>query len=163
MNFEQMSREELVERLKMLESGGTSATSQNNGERLLNSLQVHEVELELQNRGLRELQRTLEESRARYAELFDSAPLPCFTFDENGCVLEVNLAGAALVGSERTRLLGAPFVSLVRLEEPPGFWAHLRACAESRGPAVHELSLVGSEGERLILQARSTPVTNPAG
>ena len=164
MNFEQMSREELVERLKMLESGGGRATAPlTSGEALVNSLQVHEVELELQNRGLKDLQRTLEESRARYAELFDSAPMPCFTFDENGCVLEVNVAGAALVGGERTRLLGAPFASLVRLEEPSGFWAHLRTCAESRGPTVHELSLVGHQGDRLILQARSTPVTSPAG
>jgi PAS domain S-box-containing protein len=178
MNFEQMSKEELVERLKLLESArsgpGTHGNGANGGNggngaqsepphRLLNTLQVHEVELELQNRGLRELQRTLEESRARYAELFDSAPLPCFTFDENGCVLEVNVAGAALVGGDRARLLGAPFASLVRLDEPSGFWSHLRVCAESRGPTVHELSLVSAEGARVTLQALSTPVTSAGG
>ncbi len=165
MNFEQMSREELVERLKSLENG--SGTTRSEGpdaqQRLLNSLQVHEVELELQNRSLREMQRTLEESRARYADLFDSAPLSCFTFDENGCVLEVNGAGAAMVGAERTRLLGAPFASLVRLEDSTAFWAHLRRCAESRSPNVSELTLLQGEGQRITLQAVSSPVLNHAG
>ncbi|MDP2275043.1 MAG: GAF domain-containing protein [Archangium sp.] len=175
MNFEQMSKEELVERLKLLEGGATSHARVEGGEtpvehkpetaqqRLLNSLQVHEVELELQNRGLKEMQRTLEQSRARYAELFDSAPLPCFTFDENGCVLEVNVAGAALVGGDRSRLIGAPFASLVHLEEASGFWSHLRECAESRSPSKSELSLATPEGGRVTLQTLSTPVLSAAG
>lgn len=176
MNFEQMSKEELVERLRLLENSSSPHHARAEGleappepkpetaqQRLLTSLQVHEVELELQNRGLREMQRTLEDSRARYAELFDSAPLPCFTFDENGCVLEVNVAGAALVGGDRSRLLGAPFASLVQLDEISGFWSHLRACAESRSPSKDELSLATPEGGRVTLQALSTPVLSAAG
>ncbi len=169
MNFEQMSKEELVERLKQLEGSNNSSDVQpehkpeSAQQRLLASLQVHEVELELQNRGLREMQRTLEDSRARYAELFDSAPLPCFTFDENGCVLEVNLAGAAMVGGDRSTLIGAPFASLVHLDESSGFWSHLRACAESRSPGKDELSLATAEGTRVTLQALSTPVLSSAG
>ncbi len=74
MNFEQMSKEELVERLKLLESstgnhgghsGGSGVLARGDGpeaqQRLLDTLQVHEVELELQNRGLKEMQRTLED------------------------------------------------------------------------------------------------------
>lgn len=168
MNFEQMSKEELVERLKLLEGangngGSARGEAPEAQQRLLSSLQVHEVELELQNRGLRELQRTLEESRARYAELFDAAPVSCFTFDENGCVLEVNVAGAAMVGADRARLLGAPFSSLVRLEEPSSFWAHLRTCGEAGGPTTAEFNLRTPEGAQLTLQALSTPVSSAAG
>lgn len=173
MNFEQMSKEELVERLRRLE--GTRGRLVGRGgdavhgdepeaeQRVLNSLQVHEVELELQNRSLREMQRTLEESRSRYAELFDSAPVAYFTFDENGCVLEVNLAGAAMVGRDRAKLLGAPFVALVRLEEPATFWAHLGRCAETRASSVCELALTVGEGARVAVQAASTPVLSGAG
>lgn len=151
MNFEPMAKEERVERLEA---------------------QGHEAELELQNRSLREVQRTLEESRARYAALFDSAPLAYFTFDEDGCVLEVNLAGAALVQGERGRLLGAPFVSLVQLEEPSAFWGHLVRCAETRAPSVCELSLtstplganggLGVSGGRRFFEVVSTPVLDAA-
>ena len=178
MNFEQMSKEELVERLKLLKgvigngthharSEGPDAAGEYKPEtaqhRLLTSLQVHEVELELQNRGLKEMQRTQEESRARSAELFDCAPLPCFTFDENGCVLEVNVAGAALVSSDRSHLIGAPFASLVHLDEATGFWSHLRECAESRSTSKSELSFSTPEGGRVALQALSTPVLSAAG
>lgn len=165
MNFEQMSKEELVERLKLLE-GTRSATRNPDGaeaqQKLLTSLQLHEVELELQNRSLRELHSSLEESRARYSELFDSAPLACFTFDENGCVLEANLAGAALVGADRQRLVGAPFISLLALEQPGDFWAHLRSCAEARASTTCELNLARQSG-RLALEVVSSPVLNAAG
>ncbi len=161
MNFEQMSKEELVERLRVLEGArgagrGDGAEAQ---QKLLTSLQLHEVELELQNRSLREMHSSLEESRARYLELFDSAPMACFTFDENGCVLEANLAGAALVGGDRRRLVGAPFSSLLTLEQPGEFWAHLRRCGEAGGSTVCELSLA-QDGGRLALQVVSTPVLN---
>ena len=75
MNFEQMSKEELVERLKLLEGARGAARGEGPEvqHQLLASLQRHEVEL--QHRNLRELQGSLEESRARYSELFDSAPL----------------------------------------------------------------------------------------
>lgn len=157
MNFEQMSKEELVERLKRLGHSEVPEAQQ----RLVNSLQVHEVELELQNRSLREMQRTLEESRARYAELFDAAPLAYFTFDEDGCVLEVNLAGAALVKAERSKLLGAPFISLVQLEEPSAFWAHLECCSQTRAQCVCELTLLGVDGKRSF-EVVSTPVVDPS-
>ena len=173
MNFEQMSKEELVERLKLLEGarmGARAAEGSEAQQKLLASLQLHEVELELQNRSLREMQSSLDESRARYSELFDSAPLACFTFDENGCVLEANLAGAALVGGTRERLVGAPFASLLPLEHPGEFWAHLRCCAEAGGSTCCELSLAHGERDRttraparLALQVVSTPVLSPTG
>ena len=169
MNFEQMSKEELVERLKLLEGGRTMSRAADGSEaqqKLLTSLQLHEVELELKNRSLREMQSSLEESRQRYAELFDSAPLACFTFDENGCVLEANLAGATLVGGDRHRLVGAPFISLLPLRQPHDFWAHLNRCAGAGGPSTCELSLAprpGEVGARLALQVVTTPVLSAAG
>ena len=160
MNFERMSKEELAERLRLLGHDGDGSEAPR---RLLNALQMHELELEAQNRNLREMQRTLEESRARYVELYDSAPLASFTFDENGCVLEANLAGASMVGCERGKLLGVPFVSLVRFDEPAAFWAHLHRCGETRVRSVCELSLTGAEGGRVIVQALSTPVLSALG
>src|SRR4051794_36153818 len=100
MNFERMSKEQLVERLRALEAAEQALVQQRTAiaekERLLHELQVHQVELEMQNRSLREMQSSLEESRSRYAELYDFAPIAYYTFDENGCILEVNLTGASL-------------------------------------------------------------------
>src|SRR4051812_19500692 len=77
--------------------------------RLLHELQVHQVELEMQNEQLEASRAWVEAALASYTELFDFAPLPYFTLDRNGAIVEVNLAGASLLGSVRARLLDRRF------------------------------------------------------
>jgi len=151
---------ELVAELRaLLEESGAEKREH---ERLLHDLQVHQLELELQNRELRETQSALEQSRNRYADLYDFAPIAYFTFDSHGCVQEVNLTGATLIGRDRAHLIGAPFTSLVELADPPQFWAHLRRCADTRVPVVTELALTRNETP-LHLRAVSSPVADPDG
>jgi PAS domain S-box-containing protein len=167
MNFETMSKEQLVERLRTLESAEQALAEKQSAvaekERLLHELQVHQVELEMQNRSLREMQGSLEESRSRYAELYDFAPIAYYTFDENGCILEVNLTGATMVGKDRGQLIGMPFAPLVRMEDPAQFWAHLRRCAQSRAPVIGELAFAATRAGRIQVQAVSTPVLDARG
>src|SRR5512141_2191393 len=68
---------------------------------LVHELGTHQIELEIQNEELRRAQEELEESRSRYSELYDYAPVGYFIFDARGLLQEVNLTGAQLLGAER--------------------------------------------------------------
>jgi PAS domain S-box-containing protein len=161
MTLADAPRDELVARLQaLLDQAGAEHRDH---ERVVHELQVHQIELELQNRELREAQNALEASRDRYAALYDFAPIAYFTFDLHGCILEINLTGATLIGRDRAQLLGAPFTSLVAIADPARFWAHLRRCAETRAPTVTELALNLGDATELHLRAISSPVAERAG
>lgn len=81
-------------------------------ERLIHELEVHQIELELQNEELRNAQAIIEESRSRYAELYDFAPIGYFTFDQQGVIKEVNLTGGKFLDVERSFLINKAFAPL---------------------------------------------------
>ncbi|MBW8781218.1 MAG: PAS domain S-box protein [Verrucomicrobia bacterium] len=72
--------------------------------RMLHELQVHQIELELQNEELQQAKQAVDANLDRYTDLYDFAPVGYFSIDENGTVLEANLTGAALLGVERSQL-----------------------------------------------------------
>ena len=73
---------------------------------LVHELQVHQIELEMQNEELINAQVQLEEMRARYFDLYDLAPVSYCTVNEFGTILEVNLATAGLLCEARGDLVG---------------------------------------------------------
>ena len=89
------------------------AAARGDTHRLIHELRVHQIELEMQNKELRRAQAALEESRMRYADLYDFAPLGYFTLDEQGRIIEVNLTGAKQLGIDKGDLIKVPFVAMV--------------------------------------------------
>ena len=81
-------------------------------QRLVHELEVHQIELEMQNAELKRSQEELELSRNKYVELYDFAPVGYFTFDATRTDLEVNLTGANLLGM-RERLPKKPFINFI--------------------------------------------------
>jgi PAS domain S-box-containing protein len=150
MSFGHLGREELLKLLDEL-LAYQERIERKSGERfddessLVRELELHQVELEVQNRELRETQAALEESRDRYADLYDFAPIGYFTLDGELTLREINLTGAALLGKPRDQLIGQDFVSVARVRQPELLRAHLERCAASHTPSSAELWL-GREG-----------------
>jgi PAS domain S-box-containing protein len=84
---------------------GLGAKSEADTLRMLHELEVHQIELEMQNAELQKARDDMEEVLERYTDLYDFAPVGYFSIDAEGLILEVNLTGAALLGVERSRLI----------------------------------------------------------
>ena len=75
---------------------------------LLHELQVHQVELDLQEDELRSSRAEVEAALARQKLLYECAPVGCFTVEHNTAIVEFNLTGARLLGVEPETLQGRP-------------------------------------------------------
>jgi PAS domain S-box-containing protein len=120
--------------------------------RLVHELEVHRIELELQNQTLQETQVTLEESRAHYADLYDHSPIGHVTLDRAGLIRELNLATAAILGVERSGVIDKPLRMHVAPSSRGRLDAHLRAVFRSPRPARVELALKATSGEHRTVE-----------
>lgn len=86
-------------------------------EALLQELQVHQIELEMQNETLRQSQIELEKLRDRYMDFYDFSPVGYLTLNREAKIDEINLTGASLLGVERNKLLHRHFAPFVATED----------------------------------------------
>jgi PAS domain-containing protein len=77
--------------------------------RLLHELQVHQLELEMQNSELRQARDEVEQVLENYTDLYDFAPVGYVTLSQSGEIRAANLTAAGLLGMERSRLAGRDF------------------------------------------------------
>lgn len=120
-------------------------------------LQVHQIELEIQNEDLRRAQIELEESRNKYSNLYDFSPVGYFTFDKNGLIIEVNLTGASKLCVERNLLIKQPFSIYITPDNRDIFYLHMRNVLNPSGGSRQtcELELIDKNGNRFYAQLES--------
>ncbi len=102
-------RQKAVELLKHKPSKHDSQLSDVENLQLLFELEVHQIELELQNEELRNAQAVAEVANDKYIRLYDLAPSGYFTLSRNGEIIEFNLAGALMLGKDRSHLINNHF------------------------------------------------------
>ncbi len=89
--------------------------------KLLHELQVHQIELEMQNEELREANETAETALKKYTMLYDFAPMGYFTLDSDGSICELNFTGADMLGDKRFSLVNSNFKLFVSEDSLPVF------------------------------------------
>jgi two-component system, chemotaxis family, sensor kinase Cph1 len=107
----------------------------------IHELLVHQIELELQYHELKEAQIQLEDSRNKYFDLYNFAPVGYFTLDKKGIILEVNLAGATLLGVERLNLVKRAFIQFIKPDYRNKFHLHTMKVLETETKETVDLKL----------------------
>ena len=130
-------------------------------QRIRHELEVHQIELEIQNEELQQAQRETDSALGKYADLYDFAPIGYFTLTAEGNILGVNLTGARLVGIERARLLRRRFGHLVATTDVAKFNDFLRRAFESETVESCELALRRESSAPLHLRIEA--VVSPSG
>ncbi|MGR9115518.1 MAG: putative bifunctional diguanylate cyclase/phosphodiesterase [Gammaproteobacteria bacterium] len=118
--------------------------------RLVHELQVHQIELELQNEALREARTTAELALERYAELFDFAPIAYFILGTDGLIRQTNCRGGLLLGCESRRLTGQHFADSVASEYRLVFKRFLEQVFASNDPQHCEIIVKAAEADRWV-------------
>jgi PAS domain S-box-containing protein len=130
-------------------------------QRLVHELQVHQIELQMQNEELRHAQSELARSRDRFSELYDHAPVGYTTIDAGGKLLEANLTAAAMLGVGRGELVGGNFTRFVARDSQDAFYLHQLAVSESEGPQACELRLRLPDGGDFAARIESVRAAVP--
>jgi len=121
-------------------------------------LEVHQIELEMQNEELLVAQDRLAELASRYTDLYDHAPVCYFSFDQRGVIAQANLAGARLLGIERGRIVGRRFGAFVAQADLPVFNAFLGQVFAAQSQPRCELTLaVGNQQVFVLITATLSP------
>jgi PAS domain S-box-containing protein len=127
---------------------------------LVNDLQVHQIELQLQNEELRNAQHDLAISRDRYSELYESAPVGYLTIDINGKIRHANLKAAAILGVDRPRLINRTFSGFVDRNSRNDWHLHCQNVFLDESPTC-ELTIVRPDSTPCVVRLESFAVAAP--
>lgn len=122
---------------------------------LLHELQVHQVELDLQDEELRRSRAELEASLFRQIQLYDCAPAGYCTVDRSTTLRELNLTAADMLGSERDQLLGKTLNSFLTLQSVNALHAMLTRLCDGALTELGALQLM--TGRRVHASAKRDP------
>lgn len=127
--------------------GAGAARSPEENRRVVHELQVHQIELEMQNEELLVARAELEDALGRLTDLYDHAPVGYLNLDTAGRVRTLNFAAAHLLRGERSQLTGRSLASLVLRSAGADLRTLVQSALHSGTKGVATLALL-AEGEQ---------------
>jgi PAS domain S-box-containing protein len=136
-------------------------------QQLIHELQVHQIELEMQNEELRRTQGELAAARDRYMDLHDLSPVGYLTLDVHGNIVEANLRAGTLLGGTRKGLIRQPLSWFIAAADGDIFHRYLREVLTTGGRQTCEVQLRGETGasrwvylESFVVRGELSPITH---
>ena len=125
--------------------------------RLVHELQVHQIELELQNEELGKAYAEVAVLRDKYLDLYDFAPIGYFTVTTAGDIAELNLSAAALLGENRAALVGRRMQEFVQPESAAAYAEFMETASTATAEVSVTLTLRRGAGETVYVKAQGRP------
>jgi PAS domain S-box-containing protein len=127
-------------------------------QKLFHELDVHQIELQMQNEELLKSQAELTRSRDVYAELYDFAPVGYLIVDSDSRITDANFTAATLLGAERGKLTGKTFAGFVHHDSLKAWDRHHRHVVEQLEKHSSELLLQrGDDGGTFTAHVKCAP------
>jgi PAS domain S-box-containing protein len=172
LKSEERARRQLVEEIRVLRSklarvepfvgkgeqrvaegkAGAGQRAKADSARIIHELEVHHVELEMQNEELRRAQGELEASWSKYTELFEFAPVGYFVLDAKGVIVEANLAATGMLGIQRELLVGRPLSAYLSREDSDSLYISQRRVFENGSRERLEVGFTRNDGAQCFAE-----------
>jgi PAS domain S-box-containing protein len=130
---------------------------------LFQELQVHQIELEMQNDELRNANEQLEQQQIRFSGIYDLAPIGYLILDRNGLIEEVNNAGIMLLETHRGNLHGKRLQTFITDDNKNDFYRFYHDLLTTQERQVCQLKMIAGDGHTFYAQIEGTaiqPLTN---
>ena len=130
---------------------------------VLHELEVHQVQLEMQNDELRRAYEALDAARESYFDLYDMAPVGYCTLSEEGFVLEANLTASAMMGLPKSELVKSPFSRFISKEDQDTYYLHSKRLFAGTGKQDFDLRILKTDGRVFWAHLTATIARESAG
>ena len=124
-------------------------------DKLLHELQVHQIELEMQNESLRQSEYALAESLNHYNDFYDFAPVGFITLSREVLITEINHTGTKLLGDERRNLLQRRFAPFVAPEDQDRCYRYFLLVLQHDTKQTCEMTILRHDGSHVSVQLDS--------
>ena len=125
---------------------------------LINNFQLLQIEIEMQKEELKRSKQEILDSRKRYYDLYNSAPVGYFTMLKNGIILEANDTGASILRISKSGLLNTSFISFLKLDSKLYFEQYNKKAIETGEKQSYQLEIVRAEGESFMAYIETTAI-----
>ncbi|MDO8869681.1 MAG: histidine kinase dimerization/phosphoacceptor domain -containing protein [Methanobacteriaceae archaeon] len=130
---------------------------------LIHEIQVHHIELEIQNEELRNSQIALESMNRKYFDFYNFAPIAYFSCDKKGIISDVNLEGASLLGLERNNLFNSAFIRFLTQDSRRIFHLHMKKVCDTLETERCNLEMIKSNGLQFHAHLETVGITDSDG
>jgi len=156
-------RAEAVLKVSSVDNDSPVKLSSDEMKTLIHDLDVHQIELEMQNVELSISQAKLDIERDRYFDFYNMAPVGFFSVDEQKLILECNLTAATLLGRSQNEIVKQQINRFILKEDQDIYCLHNKQVFESDMPQECDLRMLKNDGSLLWVHLATTAVYNAKG